>query len=310
MRPGPLQLIGWRRRGAVRLAALLGAAITVATEAPAQELSPVTLAGVDACHDATGLTAIAGCSDAIADPALGDWDRAILLERRADFYRRRHEYIAALADYDRALGLMPGKPSLYIGRGETLGEAPADIVGADGLKRARADFTRALEIRPGDPTALARRGHTRALLGDLDGAVADLEAALAAPDVAAVLASPGFLAQARENYAFALNARAWERLAAGAAAAALADADRATGILTDEPSFADARAHILAANGRAADAVAEHRRALALGGDAWAARYRAALSAKGFPPSDGEAGLIAALAACAEADCRPLSEAR
>lgn len=287
-------------------AALTTAAFCLAAAGAFAQGAP---AGLDACFEADGLTAIAGCSDGIANPATGDWDRAVLLQRRAELYRRRHDFRAALADYDRALALTPGKPALLVGRGETLGEAPLEIAGPDALHRARADFTRALDIRPGDPTALASRAHARALLGDLDGAVADYEAALAAPDVAAVLARPGFMATTRENFAFALNARAWERLAAGAAEAALADAEAAAATLPDEPTIADTRAHALAAAGRPAEALAAHERAIALGGAAWEARYRAALTAKGFAPAAGPAGLVAALQACVAVDCRPLADA-
>lgn len=269
----------------------------------------LTRAGVDACHDAEGLTAIAGCSDAIADAALGDWDRAALLELRATHHRRRHDFAAALTDYDRAIALAPGKPSLYTARGETLGEmgGPTD---REALIRARADFDTALSIRPGDPQALARRAHTTALLGDLDRAIADYEAALAAPTVATVLGGPDFMHATQENFAFALNARAWEQLMRGERAPALDDADRASRLLSDEPAIADTRAHALAASGRAEEAVEAHRFALMLGGAPWAARYRSALAAKGYPAASGEDGLIAALAACAAANCQPLAGER
>lgn len=45
---------------------------------------------------------------------------------------------------------------------------------------ALADLTRALTLRPGLPEALANRGVLRAEAGDHAGAVANLEAALAA----------------------------------------------------------------------------------------------------------------------------------
>lgn len=288
-------------------AGALASLLALAGGASASAADP---ADVGQCMTGGGPPAIEACTRALAAETLGDWDRANVLERRARHHRRARAFFLALADYEAALLLTPDKPSLLIGRGEARGEAPSDQAGPDALPRAIADFDAALAIRPGDPTALARRGHAKALLGDLNGAIADLDAALADPAKAAVLGSQGLAAQATENRAFALNARAWERLAAGDRAGALADAAAAAAALPDEPTLHDTHAHALSAMGDAAAALAAHGRVLSLGGAPWEETYRDALLVQGFPAAPGVDGVMAALSACVDVDCRPMAPAR
>jgi protein O-mannosyl-transferase len=96
------------------------------------------------------------------------------------FYHRGHHYHyvggkpqAALADYDRALGLNPGNAHVWTEKGTLL----ANLNQAD---EAYAAFDRAIAIHAGSAKALSNRGVIKGQRGDLEGAIADFTQAIAA----------------------------------------------------------------------------------------------------------------------------------
>ncbi|MFN8377944.1 MAG: tetratricopeptide repeat protein [Anaerolineae bacterium] len=87
----------------------------------------------------------------------------------------------ALGDFDAALRLGPATASLYINRGLThkalAQDRPSDEA-RQFLEAARADYDAALKLEPGSAVALNNRGVVRLQLGDVPGAIGDLDAAL------------------------------------------------------------------------------------------------------------------------------------
>lgn len=87
----------------------------------------------------------------------------------------------ALGDFDMALQLGPASASLYINRGLThkaLAQNQPSDEGRRFLEAARDDYDAALNMEPGSPVALNNRGVVRLQLGDVPGAIGDLDAAL------------------------------------------------------------------------------------------------------------------------------------
>lgn len=89
---------------------------------------------------------------------------------RAAIAAARGDIEAALADYTSARGAAPDDPGYRVGRASLLFQAGS-------LRLALAEIDRALEIEPGLVPALELRADIRQELGDLPGALADLEAA-------------------------------------------------------------------------------------------------------------------------------------
>ncbi|MBL8144939.1 MAG: tetratricopeptide repeat protein [Anaerolineae bacterium] len=88
----------------------------------------------------------------------------------------------ALSDFDAALRLGPASASLHINRGLThkaLAQGHPSNEARPYLEAARADYDAALVLEPGSAVALNNRGVVRLQLGDVPGAISDLDAALA-----------------------------------------------------------------------------------------------------------------------------------
>lgn len=92
--------------------------------------------------------------------------------RRAAANAARHDWKAAVADYDEAIKAEPAKAEYWRGRADAKGRA-GDSAGA------RADFDKAIAMTPNDPDLVIQRGFLRLREGDEKGALADAEAALA-----------------------------------------------------------------------------------------------------------------------------------
>jgi protein O-mannosyl-transferase len=90
---------------------------------------------------------------------------------RGLIYYKKHDYGAALADYDRAVELHFRDARLFNNRAIVRG------MNKD-YRGALADLDLALELSPQFVEALSNRGNVKTALGDLDGAVRDFEQAI------------------------------------------------------------------------------------------------------------------------------------
>jgi tetratricopeptide (TPR) repeat protein len=114
-----------------------------------------------------------------------------LLVTRADYARRDGAFADALADLDRAECLDPNLPDVWLHRGLTLFDMGR-------LTRAEAEITRYLETAPPSVHGLWTRGKIRRVRSNVDGAIADFDAALAlGPDVDLHLERKAALVHAR-----------------------------------------------------------------------------------------------------------------
>lgn len=112
--------------------------------------------------------------------AEGDWavSNAVTPKDSAGFARRasarasRGDWKAAIADYDAAIDLEPGKADYWRSRADARWRSNDD-------SGARVDFDKAITLAPNDPDLMIQRGFLRARDGDKKGALADAEAALA-----------------------------------------------------------------------------------------------------------------------------------
>ncbi|MEO6786953.1 MAG: tetratricopeptide repeat protein, partial [Chthoniobacteraceae bacterium] len=151
------------------------------------------VAPTGALHDSKGAIVPAGTNDVdelhrrgVAkltkgdlDGAMAEFTRAIQMmpKNPAGYSNRGHvrmmkgDLDAAVADYNRALEIDPKYTSAYCGRANAK-------FGKGDVKGALADFTRAIEIDPNDASGYDGRGGVKYLSGDLDGALADLNRAL------------------------------------------------------------------------------------------------------------------------------------
>jgi len=100
---------------------------------------------------------------------------------RALCRRSLGDLTGALWDFDAALRLGPASASLHINRGLThkaLAQGQTSAAARPYLEAARADYDAALELEPRSAVALNNRGVVRLQLGDVPGAISDLDAAL------------------------------------------------------------------------------------------------------------------------------------
>src|SRR6185437_5644134 len=93
------------------------------------------------------------------------------LSERARISRKRGDFTAALADYDRAVALAPPFPELYFNRGTARLEV-GDTAGA------LADFDYVLAMEPDDVETRLSRIELELGTGDPDAAEADVDSGL------------------------------------------------------------------------------------------------------------------------------------
>lgn len=98
-------------------------------------------------------------------------DDASSLKRRAMASANRHEYVAALADFDALIKLAPHDADNYLQRGLA-------YLGNQQPKLALSDLDLALKIKPDLTRALLARGSIRLKKGDDTGAREDFDAAM------------------------------------------------------------------------------------------------------------------------------------
>jgi tetratricopeptide (TPR) repeat protein len=191
--------------------------------------------------------------------AIAAFDRAIgLTPRHAMAFAQRGlsrallgEHAAALADVEEALRIDPEHATAMAHKGFVLIAAGRE---AEGL----AALDAAVAMAPGIPWMLLARSVAHADLGRTETALADVEAALALDD--------------EEPAALGLRARL--RLAAGPPAAALADAETALALGGQEPWLIRLRAEARESTGDAAGAARD--RAMLAARHPWAATARRA----------------------------------
>src|SRR5690348_6238257 len=83
----------------------------------------------------------------------------------------QRDYVAAIADYNKAIELKPAYDKTYNGRGIAK-RASGDFAGAI------ADCSKAIEINPQNAEAYNNRGNARREMNDFDGAILDYNKAL------------------------------------------------------------------------------------------------------------------------------------
>lgn len=199
------------------------------------------------------------------------------LSERARISRKRGDFAAALADYDRAARLAPPFPELYYNRGTARAEA-GDIDGA------YADFRYVLEMEPSDVDT--RLAYAELLLagGETDEAAAQVRAGLALqPEeprlrclAGAIEVERGNWQRARDildpvlaadpDYPAALLNRAIAHYELGDPAAAVADLTATLAGTGEDPDVLLNRGIAYLAAGQPAAARADFDRALALPG--------------------------------------------
>jgi tetratricopeptide (TPR) repeat protein len=144
-------------------AALLGAALTTAHAAPADDLR--------LCRSVNGDAAIAGCTAYLATPALKPPQAALAHMLRAQAYIGQGKLKEALADYDAATRIEPANADAWY----------SHAIVAAGLSRPDigiADLTRAIALRPEWATAYVARGAMHLARGEAQQAIADDDKAL------------------------------------------------------------------------------------------------------------------------------------
>lgn len=128
-------------------------------------------------HNARGLIrsrrgdyagAVADFDRAIGLIKPGDRDEATLYANRADSRRRNHDLAGALADYDQTIRLRPEQPGYYNSRARVHEE------NGDPAK-ALADLDKAVALAPDEVRYHENRATRRDDLGDLAGAIADYD---------------------------------------------------------------------------------------------------------------------------------------
>ena len=124
---------------------------------------------------------LAGAADDFGRAVERDPSLATAWTGRGLCRRALGDLTGALADFDVALQLEVASASLYINRGLThkamAHELPSDEARSF-LEAARDDYDAALALEPGSAVALNNRGVVRLQLGDVPGAIGDLDAAL------------------------------------------------------------------------------------------------------------------------------------
>ena len=115
--------------------------------------------------------AIALYTEALADKALPNERRAIIMTDRGVAHRRQSPK-DAIDDFNRAIQLYPEYAAVYNNRGNVL-------LGVGAVREAMKDFDRALVLAPGYAAAFSNRAGAHMRLGQVDAAVADYTKAIA-----------------------------------------------------------------------------------------------------------------------------------
>lgn len=220
---------------------------------------------------------------------------------RAMSYRWNRAPQRALADLDRAVALAPDEQLLFTERANIhsmLGNPAA----------AAADLGIALAIAPADPSLYLLRSAALRQLGRTDAALADAEQAIALDDNdplahyrrAVILMDAGRYDEAlvgldtviagAPDFPFPYGARAWSRYKTGQdLEGALQDVARASALQqAPDWSVLDVEAHVLAALGRADEAVTAFEAVIAMVGPALVLEYQKGLAAAGYLPAPGD----------------------
>lgn len=214
-----------------------------------------------------------GISDKVAAPK-----DAAGFAQRASARVSRGDWKAAVADYDEAIKLEPGKADYWRGRANARWRTGDDA-------GARGDFDKAIALAPNDPDLLIQRGFQREREGDKKGALADAEAALAGyhagslerlavvslfdrlhrADRVLALIDPIIALHKDDNeLGNLLNTRCYSRALANIELAkALADCNGAIKRLGADAALLDSRAMVKVRQGDVAGALADYDAALA-----------------------------------------------
>ena len=239
---------------------------------------------------------VRGCTAVIDDGRWTGIEFAWAYNNRGAAFAQLGRYQEAIRDFDETIRLEPGDPAAHANRGFLLLNT--------GLpEQAIADFDTAIGLDPAMTGAYRGRGDAFYDLDQFQRAIDDYDRALALGGLNAEDA-----AKTRALRAEMQTFRAWELYAAGEMTAALAYVDAALTVMVGNPAVIDNRAHILAALGRHADAIAAFELAMQSGGEGFVHRYQEALAGHGYDPGpiDGVYGAATrtALVACIEAGCR------
>ncbi|HEX7318328.1 MAG TPA: tetratricopeptide repeat protein [Pyrinomonadaceae bacterium] len=190
-------------------------------------------------------------------------------------HEKKDELDAALADYNKALGIDPENVRGYVNRGRVY-SARGEVAAAE------ADYSKAIDLAPDKPNAYNSRGFLRIRKREYEAAYADLDKAIALdPNFAyaynnrgRVLAEVGRQEEALADYEKSIeldpkNAHAYTNRGLalsdlGEPAKAVADFDKA---LSLDPKFVEAyngRGYARTALGELDAALADHEKALSL----------------------------------------------
>lgn len=151
-------------RSAVAVAALLVAGLQ----------TPAAAGPIEDCNQSADLLAqVYGCTTLLEQDDVPDQTRAALLMNRCIARLRLGDPAQAATDCEDATIYAPEDPRLWITLGVVLqvNDRPSDALGA---------AETALALNPGSVRALAVRADARCALGEIDGAIDDRMAALAA----------------------------------------------------------------------------------------------------------------------------------
>src|SRR5436190_14145891 len=108
------------------------------------------------------------CSRLIASGRFKGRDLGVTYNNRAFAYLMSKDTTNALADYERAIQLVPTLADTWFGRGRVL-------AGRGDFQAAIADFNRAVELQPNLGRHYILRGEAYASIGDNQRALADFE---------------------------------------------------------------------------------------------------------------------------------------
>ncbi|MFO1184326.1 MAG: tetratricopeptide repeat protein [Bauldia sp.] len=124
-----------------------------------------------ACNGDDWNRRIAGCTRLLEQNAQSTKDRAYIFFNRGFAYAKQHDFDQGIADFAKAIELVPGYVEAYDYRG-------LSYASRGDLDLAIADHTRAIELKPTNVFSYTNLGLTHHMKGDLDRAVADYTKAI------------------------------------------------------------------------------------------------------------------------------------